>query len=66
MDFGQNFLLISDNHTKWHQKTPGMKGFEKSALSAKLYLYGHYKGLFGHYKGLFGHHKDLINQNRAL
>ena len=29
MDFEQIFLLISDKHTKWHPKTPGMNGFEK-------------------------------------
>ena len=38
VDFDQKFLLIIDNHTKWHPKTPGVKGLEKSALSAKPYF----------------------------
>ena len=29
MDLNQKFLLIIDNHTKWHPKTLGVKGFEK-------------------------------------
>ena len=29
IDFNQKFLLIIVNHTKWHPKTLGVKGFEK-------------------------------------